>query len=100
MTPADAGTPSHPKPARIGFGYQVGTTDGTRPAFTTDYIIGLGAGIRATHDVRDARTGRRIWPECPQRRASTNSCPSSTKLGSGIVDNLAGSPSRPDEKIP
>ncbi len=100
VTPVNAGTPSNPKPARIGFGYQVGSTDGTRPAVTTDYIIGFGAGIRATHNVRDARTGRKIWPQCPQRLASTNSCPSATKLGSGVVNNLAGSATNPNDKIP
>lgn len=97
VTPTKAGTTALPKPARIEFGYKVGTTDGTRPAVTTDYVIAFGKGIQATNKVRDARTRARIWPQCPRSRASTNSCPAATKLGSGIVNNQAGDATRPSD---
>jgi hypothetical protein len=101
VTPANAGTLASPKPARIEFGYKVGTDNGQRPAVTTDYTIGFGTGIAATNKLRDARSNKVIWNQCPQRLATTNSCPANTKLGSGIVNNQAGDAAKPsDPPIP
>ena len=39
VTPTKAGTVKKPKAVRIQFGYSVGTTDGNRPATSTDQAI-------------------------------------------------------------
>lgn len=91
VTPTNSGTATNPKPVRVEFGYSVGDTAGNRPSVTTDYTIGFGPGIVSR---------RSLFLKCPLRLASSNSCPANTKVGSGIVDNLAGSAADPSQKIP
>lgn len=99
VTPTKSGTTRNPKPEMIQFGYSVGTTDGNRPNVTTDYVINFGAGIIQNSKLKISRT-RFAFAQCKLSQGSSNTCPASTKVGSGIVKNLAGLASDKTQKIP
>jgi hypothetical protein len=99
VTPTKTGTLAHPHPERIQFGYAVGSTDGNRPKVTTDYRIAFGPGVVQNSKLKATKT-RFAFAQCKASAASTNSCPTSTRVGSGIVKNLAGLQSTPSQQIP
>jgi hypothetical protein len=98
VSPTKAGTATNPKPTTVTFGYQVGETDGNRPAVTTDYVIGFGPKIK---------NGRRYFKgnqTCTIAQAGIVSgrppaCPATSKAGSGSVKNLAGLIAVPAQKV-
>jgi hypothetical protein len=97
VTPTKSGTLKHPKAERIQFGYSVGSTDGNRPHVTTDYIIGFGPGIKQNSKLKNGT--KFVFAQCKLSAASSNTCPSKTKIGSGIVKNKAGLVSNPSQQI-
>ena len=99
VTPTNSGTLAKPKAERIQFGYSVKSTDGNRPNVTTDYRISFGAGIKQNSKLKKTKTTF-AFAQCKASQASSNSCPSKTKVGSGIVKNLAGLQSTPSQQIP
>jgi hypothetical protein len=110
VTPTKTGSVSHPKRSRIAFGYQVRSTDGNRPNVTTDYVISFGRGVKQNAALFRLATSR-VGP-----RAATNtkltcsidkagyvsgqppSCPSTAKVGTGAVENIAGLTADPTNK--
>jgi hypothetical protein len=98
VTPTKSGTLKHPKAVRIQFGYSVSTTDGNRPATSTDQQISFGAGLKGNGKLKKGT--KFAFAQCKLSQASSNACPSNTKVGSGIVKNLAGSKNDPSQKIP
>src|SRR4051812_3468845 len=99
VTPTNSGTLTKPKAVRIQFGYSVGTTDGNRPATSTDQAISFGPGLRINGKLKKTKTAF-AFARCKLSQASSNACPANTKVGSGIVKNLAGLKSDPSQKIP
>src|SRR5436190_22605319 len=99
VSPTKSGTLKKPKAVRIQFGYSVGTTDGNRPATSTDQAISFGPGLRANGKLKKTRTTF-AFAQCKLSQASSNACPAKTKVGSGIVKNLAGSKNDSSQKIP
>jgi hypothetical protein len=98
VSPTKAGTPKDPKPITINFGYQVGTTDNTRPSTTTDYVIAFGNQIKQN---RSLFKGNQV---CTLAQAGVNSgqspnCPATAKAGAGSVQNIAGLLANPAQKI-
>ena len=98
VTPANSGSLKAPKAERIQFGYSVGETSGNRPSVTTDYVVGFGPGLRQNGSLKNGT--KLVFKQCKLSQASANACPSNTKVGSGIVKNLAGLASDPTQKIP
>ncbi len=99
ITPTNSGTLKSPKPERIRFGYTVSTTDGNRPATSTDQSVSFGPGLKARGKLKRTTTAF-AFPQCKLSQASANTCPANTKVGSGVVKNLAGLKSDPSQKIP
>jgi hypothetical protein len=99
-TSIKSGTTARPRPAKVDFGYTVTETAGNRPSVTTDYDINFGRGIKANHLLRDARTRRPAFNQCNLTQGQNNACPANSRLGGGIVNNLAGLSSDPTSKIP
>ncbi len=108
VTPTKSGTVAHPKPSTIGFGYSVGSTDGLRPNVTTDYVISFGKGVkqnRALFSLATSKAATNSKLTCSILNAGyTNgrspTCPSTSKAGSGSVENLAGTTADRTIKIP
>jgi len=98
VAPSKAGTFKHPKPERLRFGYTVSTTDGNRPATSTDQQVGFGPGLRQNSKLKNGI--KFVFPQCKQTQASSNACPAKAKVGSGVVNNYAGLQSDPSQKIP
>lgn len=99
VTPTKSGTLKHPKAERVQFGYSVKSTDPSkRPNVTTDYTIGFGPGIRQNSQLKNGT--KAVFAQCKLSQASSNACPANTKVGSGIVKNLAGVQNDQSQQIP
>jgi hypothetical protein len=99
VTPTKSGTLLHPKPERIQFGYSVSTTDGNRPATSTDQQVGFGTGLKQNSKLKATAT-KFAFAQCKRSQASANACPTSTKVGSGVIKNFAGLQADRTQKIP
>jgi len=89
VSPAKAGTKKKPVPVALKFDYQVGEQSGQRPAVEIAYSIQFD-GLQQNGG---------LFPKCTAAQinaaGSDGPCASSAKVGSGSVDNLAGSSSNP-----
>jgi hypothetical protein len=92
VTPAKVGTKAAPKPTAIKQVFDVTTDDGTRPEITSDYSLAF-QGIHQN---------KKYFAHCSKQKILNGGQAAcrSAKVGSGIVDNLAGLSSDKTSKIP
>jgi hypothetical protein len=92
VSPAKIGTKAAPKPIALKQVFDVSTDDGTRPAITSDYSLSF-QGIHQN---------TKYFAHCSKQQILSRgvaSC-SAAKVGSGIVDNLAGLTADKTSRIP
>jgi hypothetical protein len=92
VSPTKAGTKKKPVPVGLKFNYEVGEQGGQRPAVEIAYAI----------QIDGLQQNGAFFPKCTAAQInaanSDSSCPSSAKVGSGNVENIAGSSSNPADK--
>jgi hypothetical protein len=92
VSPTKVGTKAAPKPVSIKQSFDVTTDDGTRPEITSDYSLAF-QGIHQN---------TKYFAHCSKQKILNSGQAScrSAKVGSGIVDNLAGLSGDKTSKIP
>ena len=85
VTPVKVGTKAKPTPVELFFGYTVAEVDGKRPALIDQYEIFFENG----------QTNAGLFPKCTaasiDAAQSDSHCPKGSLMGTGIVQNKAGS---------
>jgi len=98
-TSAGKGTRAKPVPTKLNFGYRVGDTENKRPFVVRQYRI----AIEGTFAFPKSR------PRCPFNQATDpnvvdpaqlSSACRRAKVGTGTINNLAGSPTDRNQKLP
>lgn len=87
VAPTDSGTPKAPKPSSLKFGFTVSEKSGKRPALIKKYSIKF-AGMQVNTNFFKACTAAKLDAE-----QSDANCPKGSLMGTGDVENLAGSSS-------
>ncbi len=89
VSPNREGSPSRPVPISLQFGYEVGTTDGTRPTPVQRYAIGFAGG----------RVNTNPFPKCSFARTNDangdDDCPRGSAVGNGFIVNATGPSNNP-----
>jgi hypothetical protein len=84
-TSPNGGTKKKPKAIQLGFGFKTSRADGTLPAPIEKYSIGFEGATVYTKVVKKKCTAAAM-----NAAASDAGCPKAAKVGSGVINALAG----------
>ena len=90
-SPTRAGSSKNPVPISLSFGYQVGESQGRRPAVIKKYSIRF-AGVRVNPSA--AATCKKSV----LNREGPDGCPSKSVVGTGFIENETGATNNPNDK--